>query len=410
MLQTYADIYAMCSGRPLPTQMVTGVTFGRPLSTQMVTGVTFDRSKRDGSKISSKESSVKSYGQNNHSSKTISSAPYEYVGKPVFSKKKMMIKEYLNIFFHKDIIELILNYISDIKVSTSGISSNLRSNDENFIDAVRHNLLEENEIYWQNIAQKDFGNIMIGMSSKGDFDTWKEYYNYLCFVFMNNHYRVSRIDDEYICIFGDYLDAKGYSGDKIQQILNQYKRGDMIYCRGTGGEHYYVDSITPRNNEMMYGTMGKRLGVKRINSVSFKSIEEFPVTYWESRIGNSNNIIENKFDFQPFSFVYPESLGIKLTKQDIKEITINRKQYKYFVFEHQNINYCIEFTNNTEVHSKSFYDFRDVNFWNKKQKFLCRRSCSGEQKSNVLYKDFLDYLLVNYKITFRQLLITTSNM
>src|SRR5947208_1162012 len=104
MLQTYADIYAMCSGRP----------------------------KSDGSKISSKESSVKSYGL--HTSKTISSVPCEYVGKPVFSEKKMMIKEYLNIFFHKDIIELILNYISDIKVSTSGISPNLRSNDENFID------------------------------------------------------------------------------------------------------------------------------------------------------------------------------------------------------------------------------------------------------------------------------------
>ncbi len=370
MLQTYADIYEMCNGRP----------------------------KSDGSK-------------------TISRVPCEYIGKPVFTEKKMMIKENLNIFFHKDIIELILNYISDIKVSTSGISPNLRSNYENFIDTVtivaekatRHNQLEENDIYWQEIAQKDFGNIMIDMSYKGDFDTWKEYYNYLCFMFMNNHYSVSRIDDEYICIFGDYLDAKRYSGDKIQQLLNQYKRGDMIYCRGTGGEQYYVDSISAQNNVMMYGAGApvKRIGVKKIDCVSFKSIEEFPVTYWRSRIGNSNNIIENNVENQPFSFVYPESLGIKLTKQDIKEITINRKQYKYFVFEHQNINYCLEFTNNTDVRSKSFYDFSDVNFWNKKQKFLCRRSCSEEQGSK--YKDFLDYLLVNYKITLKQLLITTSN-
>src|SRR5947208_3645122 len=119
MTQTHTEIYAICNG----------------------------------SKISSSNSFINTTKYNQHTGPTNNFNPSEKSLKPIskvpmLSGKQMRIKECLNIFFHKDIVEFILNYIPDIKVSTSGISPNLRSNDENFIDMTKHNL-EEHDEYWR---------------------------------------------------------------------------------------------------------------------------------------------------------------------------------------------------------------------------------------------------------------------
>lgn len=173
----------------------------------------------------------------------------------------------------------------------------------------------------------EFGDRLANPNNEADFDTWKEFYDY-----------VNRMINDRVDIF-TLNDLDVY----------KLKRGDLI--EDTDESDYRMDGVRIFDGRKIkdledipddYGTIPK----------NYKVISDFPVSYWH----DSYNKL-NKFEsYWHNSYVWfdPTEIGLKIYKKDFKKITYKYKfdpekneedekeQISYFyIFSHKNIKYCI---------------------------------------------------------------------
>jgi len=325
----------------------------------------------------------------------------------------------LKLILPSDIIDILLDFLSNIQISQCGISDKLLSNKYNYL--LNYNFTNEDDNYWKDIVKNDFGHLLVKTNQKGNFETWKQYANYLCYMFQDNKFRDHNLDIIYLGKDNDYItkfDVEKHIEEKTESSI--YRRCDLVDCTdfdyiNTHDGRRYVNyfSIDIDNQNQIQVLIEKRNVETTTIPNSFKIIQEFPITYWglgksskriddvhnpllgldndhNSILGLDNRYVYTNNFFNSFGheklFWYPNEMGINLTSETIKEIRINNELFRYCVFTHQNINYCIYFPNYKGIDPNSHF-IEVTSFANPELR---------------IYDLFIEYILIIYKVTWRQ--------
>jgi len=286
-------------------------------------------------------------------------------------------KDIKNILYKigNDSLNIIFQYLLNIQTSSGNISEKLLSNIKKYINKNKYTN-EGNEKYWKDITEKEFGNIMVKSSNKSKFPSWYLYYNYLKYMFddpYNSHHIIS---------YKSLNCSKGNITPKIlEKFLSKrpdtFKEGDFVELQlNDPGKYKKSISYIIENN------IDNQCKLSKFKPNNCLILEDFPITYFMP-------IMNDMYKYLCCSF-YPENFGITIKEDNIKEISLHGQNFKYFIFIHHNINYCIEFP--IIITKKEFTEI-----------FLQRTILQTPLSEH--YTHLLQFLLSEYKITWKQILI-----
>lgn len=275
-----------------------------------------------------------------------------------------LIKNNLNIPLC--LVNIVFSYISDILISTCGISPKLLSNYKDLFQC-HWSIIQNkpfNEEEWKKLTQKIYFKYMNDIDSKGNFLNWESYFNYLTYmlesynirifpIYLNNgngnffrRFLPSNLNN---CEMKDYEEFFKSLAKEEQLLIH---RSDIFYIEGTDD----IPLCLCRKNAIYFKIRDENklqlclidrdenynlqiINLRDITRVpnQFKILEEFPINFFHDIGGYAAFTIGNLFTFRIWDIVS------YWDERYIQEKTFNDITIKFNIICHQNINYLVIF-------------------------------------------------------------------
>ncbi len=273
-------------------------------------------------------------------------------------------------------------------------------------------------------VQQSFGKYLVNAESKGDFETWGEYFNYLNFFLTRQHIRTLQVflkarhaprsspqhcdvDNGSIGAMREYL----HSIPKHQR--QEIRRSDVFYIDYNGESLWFlVNEVHPD------------ISIQQLTNLNdiprqFTILEEFPIGYFNT-LGTYNCFsFENVFTFRIWDIVHYWDE----TQMQMKKFRNSISLY-YNIITHQNINYLIIFnednprdtdfgfeepmSENNVIYQGSHWDNEMLNFF--ARQILCAKEKQGKLKNYLPHQTTLEIYKVCGSLMMDIVLMITAFM